>query len=78
MTAMTELQASGALRLLNDETGRETLEIAVASSEVWATAFSPDGKTLAATTGWGTGRAHLDDVATGQETRLHSSGSPSS
>jgi WD40 repeat protein len=32
-------------------------------------AFSPDGKALAATTGWEEGRIHLYEVATGKETR---------
>jgi WD40 repeat protein len=41
----------------------------VPGSEVWALAFAPDGKTLAATTGWETGQIHLYDVASGNETR---------
>jgi WD40 repeat protein len=32
-------------------------------------AFSPDGKTLAATSGWETGEIHLYDVASGREAR---------
>lgn len=41
----------------------------VEGREVWAMAFSPDGKTLAATSGWESGRIHLYNVATGKETR---------
>jgi WD40 repeat protein len=41
----------------------------VEGSEVWALAFSPDGKTLAATTGWDSGQIHFFDVASGKETR---------
>ena len=32
-------------------------------------AFSPDGRTLAATTGWETGQIHFYEVATGREVR---------
>ena len=50
---------SGKIRLLEAETGREIQSMTVEGSEVWAMAFAPDGKTLAATTGWETGRIHF-------------------
>ena len=59
----------GLVKLLDSETGKERRQIAVTGSDVWALAFSPDGKTLAATTGWETGQIHLYDVATGKELR---------
>ncbi len=43
--------------------------MAVDGSKVWAMAFAPDGKTLAATTGWDSGRIHFFDVPSGKETR---------
>ncbi|MGP0066934.1 MAG: WD40 repeat domain-containing protein [Isosphaeraceae bacterium] len=60
---------SGIIKLLDSETAKEILRIAVPNSEVWALAFSPDGKTLAATSGWETGQIHLYEVATGKEIR---------
>ena len=56
--------------LVDAETCRETMQIEVDGSEVWALAFSPDGKTLAATSGWETGQIHLYEVATGNEIRV--------
>ena len=60
---------SGLIKLVDSETGKELRQITVEGSKVWALAFSPDGKTLAATTGWETGQIHFFDVATGKETR---------
>ena len=59
----------GTISLLAADTCCEQFKINVAGSDVWALAFSPDGKTLAATTGWETGQIHLYDVATGHEFR---------
>ncbi len=67
--AMIQQYTSATIVLLDGRTGKETQTIAVPGSEVWALAFSPDGKTLAATTGWETGQIHLYDVAGGKETR---------
>ncbi len=60
---------SGVIKLVDAATGKETARILVEGSQVWALAFAPDGKTLAATTGWETGRIHLFDVASGKEVR---------
>ena len=62
-------QTSGVITLLDVETLEERHRIEVMGSEVWSLAFSPDSKTLAATTGWETGQIHLYDVATGKEFR---------
>jgi WD40 repeat protein len=59
----------GTISLLDSGTGKEKLQVAVAGSEVWALAFSPDGRTLAATTGWRQGQIHLYEAATGKEVR---------
>ena len=48
---------------------KEKQRIEIPQSDVWSLAFSPDNKTLAATTGWETGRIHLYEVATGKEFR---------
>ena len=61
--------ASGTIVLVAADSGKPTLQIEVPNSEVWSVAFSPDGKTLAATTGWETGQIHLYEVATGKEFR---------
>ena len=66
---MTFVHKSATVVLIDAETCREEHQIEVAGSDVWALAFSPDGKTLAATTGWETGQIHLYDVATGHEFR---------
>jgi WD40 repeat protein len=56
--------------LLLDSTIGETLkEIDVSGPDIWALAFSPDGKTLAVTTGWEHGEIHLFNVATAQKLR---------
>ncbi len=60
---------SGTIVLVDSDTCHEKLQIEVAGSDVWALAFSPDGKTLAATSGWETGQIHLYEVATGREIR---------
>ncbi len=62
-----QLDPDGTIVLLDGETGRETRQIPVVGSQVRAMAFSPDGKTLAATTGRATGQIHLFEVATGKE-----------
>ena len=59
----------GSIQLFDSANGNQKLQIAVPGPGVWAMAFSPDGKTLAATTGWDQGRIHLYDTATGKETR---------
>ena len=50
---------SATISLVDADTCRERLKINVAGSAVWSMAFSPDGKTLAATSGWETGQIHL-------------------
>ena len=57
----------GEIDLLDSETGREKLHIDIAGSGVWAMAFAPDGRTLAATTGWDQGQIHLYDTLTAKE-----------
>ena len=59
----------GSILLLDSATGNKKLRIEVPGPAVWAMAFSPDAKTLAATTGWEQGRIHLYNTATGRETR---------
>ncbi len=66
-TGIRPRSTSGIIKLLDSETGKELRRIDVAGSEVWAVAFSPDGKTLTATSGWETGQIHLYEVATGRE-----------
>ncbi len=69
-TAGVTPEPSGeAIRLVDTASGKEQHAMRVEGSEVWAMAFSPDGKTLAATAGWESGQIHLYDVATGKETR---------
>ncbi len=63
------VSTNGAIVLLDADSCRERHQIEIAGSDVWALAFSPDGKTLAASTGWETGQIHLYDVATGTEVR---------
>ncbi len=60
---------SGVIKLVDAATGKETARTwwRGARSGRWPSA--PDGKTLAATTGWETGRIHFIDVASGKETR---------
>lgn len=60
---------SADIRLLDAATGKLFHQMGVEGSEVWAMAFTPDGKTLAATSGWEEGQIHLFDVATGKEVR---------
>ena len=70
-TSRTELVAiDGTIVVLDTETGKEKVRIAVTGSEVWALTFSPDGKSLAATSGWEAGRIGLYDVATGKPIQL--------
>jgi WD40 repeat protein len=58
----------GVIQLLDTETGKDLRRLTVVGSKPWAMAFSPDGKTLAATTGWDSGQIHCFDFATGKET----------
>ncbi len=60
---------SATIVLVDANTCREIRQMEVPGSEVWSLAFSPDGKTLAATSGWETGQIHLYEVATGREFR---------
>ena len=67
---LKKIPTDGTIVLLDSEIGQgEALTINVSGSEVRALAFAPDGKTLAATTGWETGQIHFFDVASGKETR---------
>ncbi len=68
-TVEISTHTSGSIVLLDVDTCREKLRIDVAGSDVWSVAFSPDGKTVAATSGWETGQIHLYEVATGREFR---------
>lgn len=68
-TGLSPKPAGGTIRLLDATSGQEQQAMKVEGSKVWALAFSPDGKTLAATSGWELGQIHLFDVATGKETR---------
>ncbi len=65
---------SGTIILLDSQTIKEKLRIEVDGSEVWAMVFSPDGKTLAATSGWKSGQIHFYDVGNGRETRTIDTG----
>jgi WD40 repeat protein len=68
-TGLEMESSAGTIRLLDTGTGKELCWIKVEGSKVWGLAFSPDGKTLAATTGWESGRIHLYDIPSGRETR---------
>jgi WD40 repeat protein len=61
--------AAAEIVLLDGETGREARRIPVPAATVWGLAFSPDGKTLAVTSGRGPGRIRLYQVATGRQVR---------
>jgi RNA polymerase sigma factor (sigma-70 family) len=61
--------SSATIALVDSQTSRESLRIEIPDSDVWSLAFSPDSKTLAATSGWETGQIHLYEVATGKEFR---------
>jgi RNA polymerase sigma factor (sigma-70 family) len=65
----TDVHSSAKIVLLDANTCGENHQIDIAGSDVWALAFSPEGKTLAATSGWETGQIHLYEVASGQELR---------
>ena len=67
---LTQATANSSILLLDTSTGKEKVRMEVPGSPVWALAFSPGGKTLAATTGWEQGQIHLYETATGKETRL--------
>ena len=61
--------SGGTIRLVDAHSGREMHRMAVEGSQVWAMAFSPDGKTLATATGWEAGLIQLIDIAGGAEVR---------
>jgi WD40 repeat protein len=63
------MSTSGVISLVNAESGQELRQMMMEGSQPWALAFSPDGKTLAATSGWETGRIHFFDVASGRPIR---------
>ena len=69
LSGLSSHSTSGTIVLVDADTCREKLQIDVAGSDIWALAFSPDGKTLAETSGWETGQIHLYEVATGREVR---------
>jgi WD40 repeat protein len=58
---------SGAVTLLDSTTGKTIRELKLPGTEIWAAAFSRDGKTLAVTSGRETGKVHLFDLASGNE-----------
>ena len=68
-TGLLPASTSGFIDLLDTETTKEIRRITVPDSQPWALAFSPDSKTLAATSGWETGQIHVYEVATGKEIR---------
>jgi len=68
-TGALPASTSGFIELLDTETTKEIQRIPVPDSQPWALAFSPDSKTLAATSGWETGQIHFYSVATGKEIR---------
>jgi WD40 repeat protein len=69
---------SGTIVLLDSQTLEEKLRLDVEGSEVWAMAFSADGKTLAATSGREAGQIHFYDVANGRMIRtIHTPARPS-
>lgn len=61
--------AGGEIGFIDAGTGKDLRRVEVPGSELWAMAFSPDGKTLAATSGWETGEIHLYEVESGREAR---------
>ena len=69
LISQTYVNTSGAIVLVDSATCGEKTQVDVSGSDVWALAFSPDGKTLAATRGWETGQIHLYEVASGREVR---------
>jgi WD40 repeat protein len=66
---MNRATANSSICLLDHGTGKERTRIDLPGTGVWAMAFSPDGKTLAATTGWEEGQIHFYETSTGKETR---------
>ncbi len=61
--------AGALIVLLDGETGKETRRISAPGTTVRGLAFSPDGKTLAATCGRARGQVRLYAVATGRLVR---------
>ncbi len=68
-TGFELVPVEGPIRFIEAGTGQDLRRVELPGSQVWAMAFSPDGKTLAATSGWETGEIHLYDVASGREAR---------
>jgi WD40 repeat protein len=68
-TGFELVPVEGPIRFIEAGTGQELRRVELPGSQVWAMAFSPDGKILAATSGWETGEIHLYDVASGREAR---------
>jgi WD40 repeat protein len=66
---LTQSAANSWICLLDSITGHEKVRIALPGAEIWALAYAPDGKTLAATTGWKHGQIHFYDTASGKETQ---------
>ena len=64
-----EVSTRATIVLVDANTCQEKLQIEVPGTEVWSLAFAPDGKTLAATSGWETGQIHFYQVTTGKEFR---------
>lgn len=68
-SVLDHVATSGTITVQNVDTGKVVLSVDVQGSPVWVLAFSPDSKTLAATSGWGTGEIHFFEVLSGRETR---------
>jgi len=66
---LDDVPGEGAIRFIEAGMGKDLHRVEVPGSEVWAMAFSPDGQTLAATSGWETGEIHLYEVPSGRQTR---------
>lgn len=69
MAAHRVEEPASLVRLLDPSTGQESGRIVVDAGRIWAMAFSPNGRTLAVTTGWEAGRIHLYEVRHGEEIR---------
>jgi WD40 repeat protein len=67
----TEIDLDATISLLDADSGKAKRVVTVNGSAVWALAFSPDGKTLAASSGRDDGRIHLFDIASGATTQMY-------